>query len=133
MTTATSAIEDVSRSEALGRRLEEGLSHIAKQTADSIAGVGYMEFAARHLARIWERGDSLYDKLMSEATNDEERIYISSRYEHLMRRHYAELSSSIEELPSVYMDLEGDELCFYDTLLRNNLPYKKYVETTKDN
>lgn len=133
MTTATSAVEDVSRSEALGRRLEEGLSLIAKQTADSIAGVGYMEFAARHLARIWERGDSLYDKLMSEATNDEERIYISSRYEHLMRRHYAELSSSIEELPSVYMDLEGDELCFYDTLLRNNLPYKKYVETTKDN
>lgn len=130
---ATPAVEDVSRSEAFGRRLDEGLSLIARQTADSIARVGYTEFANRHLARIWERGDSLYDKLMSEATNDEERIYISSRYEHLMRRHYAELSSPIEELPSVYMDLKGEEHEFYDSLLHNNLPYKKYVETIKDN
>lgn len=130
---ATPAVDDVSRSETFGRRLEEGLSLIAKQTADSIARVGYTEFAYGHLARIWERGDSLYDKLMSEATNDEERIYISSPYEHLMRRHYAELSSSIEELPSVYMDLEGEEQEFYDSLLHNNLPYKKYVETIKDN
>ncbi len=129
----TSPTPEVSRSETFGRRLDDGLSLIARQTADSIARVGYMEFAARHLARIWERGDSLYDKLMSEATNDEERIYISSRYEHLMRRHYAELSSSIEELPSVYMDLEGEEQEFYDSLLHNNLPYKKYVETIKDN
>ena len=133
MTTATSAVEDVSRSETFSRRLDDGLSLIARQTADSIAGVRYSEFAYGHLARIWERGDSLYDKLMSEATNDEERIYISSRYEHLMRRHYAELSSSIEELPSVYMDLEGEEQEFYDSLLHNNLPYKKYVETIKDN
>lgn len=130
---ATPAVDDVSRSEAFSRRLDDGLSLIARQTADSIAGVRYSEFAWRHLARIWERGDSLYDKLMSEATNDEERIYISSRYEHLMRRHYAELSSSIEELPSVYMDLEGEEQEFYDSLLHNNLPYKKYVETIKDN
>lgn len=124
---ATPAVEDVSRSEALGRRLDEGLSLIAKQTADSIAGVGYMEFASRHLARIWERGDRLYDELMAETTNDEERIFISSRYEHLMRRHYTELSSSMEELPSVYMDLEGDERSFYDTLLRNNLSYREYT------
>lgn len=130
---ATPAVDDVSRSEAFSRRLDEGLSLIARQTADSIARVGYTEFAYGHLARIWERGDSLYDKLMSEATNDEERIYISSRYEHLMRRHYAELSSPIEELPSVYMDLEGEEQEFYDSLLHNNLPYKKYVETIKDN
>lgn len=130
---ATPAVDDVSRSEAFSRRLDDGLLLIARQTADSIAGVMYREFAWRHLARIWERGDSLYDKLMSEATNDEERIYISSRYEHLMRRHYAELSSPIEELPSVYMDLEGEEQEFYDSLLHNNLPYKKYVETIKDN
>lgn len=130
---ATPAVDDVSRSEAFSRRLDDGLLLIARQTADSIAGVRYREFAYGHLARIWERGDSLYDKLMSEATNDEERIYISSRYEHLMRRHYAELSSPIEELPSVYMDLEGEEQEFYDSLLHNNLPYKKYVETIKDN
>ncbi len=129
----TSPTPEVSRSEAFSRRLDEGLSLIVRQTADSIARVGYTEFAYGHLARIWERGDSLYDKLMSEATNDEERIYISSRYEHLMRRHYAELSSPIEELPSVYMDLEGEEQEFYDSLLHNNLPYKKYVETIKDN
>ena len=130
---ATPAVDEVSLSEAFSRRLDDGLSLIARQTADSIAGVRYREFAWRHLARIWERGDSLYDKLMSEATNDEEHIYISSPYEHLMRRHYAELSSSIEELPSVYMDLKGDEQEFYDSLLHNNLPYKKYVETIKDN
>lgn len=123
---ATPAVEDVSRSEAFSRRLDEGLSLIARQTADSIARVGYTEFAYRHLARIWERGDSLYDKLMSEATNDEERIYISSRYEHLMRRHYAELSSSIEELPSVYMDLEGEEQEFYQQLLNEDIPYRPY-------
>lgn len=124
---ATPAVDDVSRAETFGRRLDEGLSLIARQTADSIAGVRYREFAYGHLARIWERGDSLYDKLMSEATNDEERIYISSPYEHLMRRHYAELSSSIEELPSVYMDLEGEEQEFYDRLLRNNLSYCEYT------
>lgn len=123
----TPAVEDVSRSETFSRRLDDGLSLIARQTADSIAGVRYREFAWRHIARIWERGDRLYDELMSEATNGEERIYISSRYEHLMRRHFTELSSSIEELPSVYMDLEGEEQEFYDRLLRNNLSYCEYT------
>lgn len=127
-----SPVPVLSHSDELLRRLEDGVILIARETADSVAMEDFMEFAANHIVVMWQRGSALCDEIMAETENLTERSAISNYYEYLQRKHLMKVYNSIDELPSVYADLEGEEKHFYSDLLSNNEPYRRYVPEGED-
>lgn len=112
--------------EILLQQLESELTREYSITAERVAKEVYSEFAYRHVGLLWERTEAVCRSIESDADSYTDRALLRAHYDSFMLRHYQMLMECAVTLPSVYMDLEGEEQEFYHQLLNEDIPYRPY-------
>lgn len=112
--------------EILLQQLESELTREYSITAERVAKEVYEEFAYRHVGSLWERTEAVCRSIESDADSYTDRALLRAHYDSFMLHHYQMLMERASTLPSVYMDLEGEEQEFYHQLLNEDIPYRPY-------
>lgn len=118
--------EELSGVEILLQQLESELTREYSITAERVAKEVYEEFAYRHVGLLWERTEAVCRSIESDVDSYTDRALLRAHYDSFMLRHYQMLMERASTLPSVYMDLEGEEQEFYHQLLNEDIPYRPY-------
>lgn len=112
--------------EILLQQLENELTREYNITAERVAKEVYEEFAYRHVGSLWERTEAVCRNIESDADSYTDRALLRAHYDSFMLHHYQMLMERASALPSVSMDLEGEEREFYLQLLIEDMPYRPY-------
>lgn len=118
--------DELSGVEILLQQLESELTREYSITAERVAKEVYSEFAYRHVGALWERTEAVCQSIESDADSYTDRALLRAHYDSFMLCHYQMLMERAGTLPSVYMDLEGEEQEFYHQLLNEDMPYRPY-------
>ena len=118
--------DELSGVEILLQQLESELTREYSITAERVAKEVYVEFAYRHVGSLWERTEAVCRSIESDADSYTDRALLRAHYDSFMLHHYQMLMERSGTLPSVYMDLEGEEQEFYHQLLNEDMPYRPY-------
>lgn len=118
--------DELSGVEILLQQLESELTREYSITAERVAKEVYEEFAYRHVGLLWERTEAVCRSIESDADSYADRALLRAHYDSFMLHHYQMLMERAGTLPSVYMDLEGEEQEFYHQLLNEDMPYRPY-------
>ena len=118
--------DELSGVETLLQQLESELTREYSITAERVAKEVYEEFAYRHVGLLWERTEAVCRSIESDADSYTDRALLRAHYDSFMLHHYQMLMERASTLPSVSMDLEGEEREFYHQLLNEDMPYRPY-------
>lgn len=118
--------DELSGVEILLQQLESELTREYSITAERVAKEVYEEFAYRHIGLLWERTEAVCRSIESDADSYADRALLRAHYDSFMLHHYQMLMERAGTLPSVSMDLEGEEREFYHQLLNEDMPYRPY-------
>lgn len=118
--------DELSGIEILLQQLESELTREYSITAERVAKEVYEEFAYRHVGSLWERTEAVCRSIESDADSYTDRALLRAHYDNFMLHHYQMLMERASTLPSVYMDLKGEEQEFYHQLLNEDMPYRPY-------
>ena len=107
-------------------RIDSTMEDIALTTLDSIKCSTYLEFASLHMATMWEEFDAFKEELLAEVEDPEQRAIYISRYDELSLQYGVQMAEAADTLPSYYSEPDSDVRRYYNSLIKQRLPYKPY-------
>lgn len=107
-------------------RIDSTMEDIALTTLDSIKCSTYLEFASLHMATMWEEFDAFKEEVLAEVEDPEQRAIYISRYDELSLQYGVQMAEAVDTLPSYYSEPDSDVWRYYNSLIKQRLPYKPY-------
>lgn len=111
--------------------MEGEIKRAHEAIARDIRGVPYVEFVLPHLTKLWPKCDSIHKAYAARCEDVESSALLSSCYEQIYKRSYAEMADCISALPSYLTLSDKDERRYLDSLIKHSLPYKPYRSKAK--
>ena len=125
----TSKVEQdtvVAKRDVTLERIDSTMERIAQAALDSVRCAPYLEFAAMHVAEMWEEFSALYAEVAADTDDPEQMSIYTMRYDELSLHYGAQIVEALDSLQSVSCVEDLDMRSYYISLIKQNLPYTPY-------
>lgn len=126
MTSKVEQDAEVAQRDITLERLDSTMERIAETALDSVRSAPYLEFAAMHVATMWDEFATLHGEVLAEIDDPVQRSIYTTRYDELSLHYGAQIRVALDSLQSVDSVEDSDMRNYYVSLIVQHLPYTPY-------